>query len=45
MLAAAMLGVGEVLEPHKTKVVIEQQNDDPLDDGLGLDFGDLPALD
>jgi hypothetical protein len=29
VLAAAMLGLGEVVEPEKTKVVIEQESDDP----------------
>lgn len=44
-LAAAMLAVGEILEPEKTVVEIEQTNDDPLDDPpFELDFGDLPPL-
>jgi hypothetical protein len=45
-LAAAMLGLGQVLEPEKTKVEIEQANDDPFDPDaeLDLDFGDLPPL-
>lgn len=45
VLGAAMLAVGELIEPTKTDVVIEQpadtDNDDPL---AGLDFGDLPPL-
>lgn len=45
ILAAAMLAMGEILEPEKTKVVIEQADDDPLDDlPFTLDFGDLPPL-
>lgn len=46
-LAASMLGVGEIIEPEKTSVDIEQVADAPddLDDGLlNLDFGDLPPL-
>jgi hypothetical protein len=44
-LGAAMLGLAEVLQPEKTKIVVEQQNDDPLDDDdVELKFGDLPPL-
>ena len=49
VVAAAMLGLGEVLEPEKTQtdVVIQQSLDD--DDDLGrsfdLDFGQLDDLD
>lgn len=44
-LAAAMLAVGDILEPEKTVVEIEQTNDDPVDDPpFELDFGDLPPL-
>lgn len=46
LLGAAMLAVGEVLEPDKTRVEIVQTDDEPLDDlPFGIDFGDLPPLD
>lgn len=46
VLAAAMLAVGEILEPEKTDVEIVQTNDDPIDDlPFNIDFGDLPPLD
>lgn len=46
MLAAAMLAVGDILEPEKTTVEIEQASDDPLDDlPFDIDFGNLPPLD
>jgi len=46
LLGAAMLAVGEILEPEKTVVEIVQTDDEPLDDlPFGLDFGDLPPLD
>ena len=46
VLAAAMLAVGDILEPEKTTVEIEQANDDPIDDlPFDIDFGDLPPLD
>ncbi|MFN3216422.1 MAG: hypothetical protein ACE367_08015 [Acidimicrobiales bacterium] len=46
LLGAAMLAVGEVLEPEKTRVEIVQTDDEPLDDlPFGIDFGDLPPLD
>lgn len=45
-LGAAMIAVGEIFEPAKTIVEIEQTSDDPHDDdGFTLDFGDLPRLD
>lgn len=46
ILAAAMLGVGEVIEPQKTEVAIEQLADGGDDDTLitKLDFGGLPPL-
>ena len=46
MLAAAMLGLGEVLEPQKTSVEIEQvaEDDQPDDLPFAIDFGDLPSL-
>lgn len=46
MLAAAMLGLGEVIEPEKTRVEIAVeviQAKEP-DASLDLDFGDLPKL-
>lgn len=46
ILAAAMLAVGDILEPEKTTVEIVQTNDDPLDDlPPNINFGDLPPLD
>jgi hypothetical protein len=47
MMAAAMLAVGEILEPEKTHVEIaEEAPSDLLDpaEALDLDFGDLPDL-
>ena len=46
-LGAAMIAVGEILEPDKTTVEIEQTSDDRHDgdDDFTLDFGDLPSLD
>lgn len=45
VLAAAMLGLGEVIEPHKTEVSIEAPADAVDDDPLGrFDFGGLPPL-
>lgn len=46
VLAAAMLAVGEILEPEKTEVIIEQASDDPFGDAdLRLSFDGLPPLD
>lgn len=47
LVAAAMLGLGQVIEPEKTKVVIEQTNDDPWGDDADLDlsFDRLPPVD
>ena len=47
LVAAAMLGLGQVIEPEKTKVVIEQTNDDPFGDDADLDlsFDRLPPVD
>jgi len=45
MLGAAMVAVGEVLEPEKAKVELAQPSDERGDDGLDLDFGHLPNLD
>ena len=45
VLGAAMLAVGEILEPDKIRVEIQQENDDPEPDlPFTLDFGDLPPL-
>ena len=45
VLGAAMIAVGEILEPEKTTVEIVQTNDDPEPDlPFDLDFGDLPPL-
>lgn len=45
IMAAAMLGLGEVIEPNKTSVEIEQVADDEPDDlPFKVDFGDLPSL-
>ncbi|MDH3704924.1 MAG: hypothetical protein OES57_02590 [Acidimicrobiia bacterium] len=46
VIAAAMLGLGEVLEPEKTKVDIEEvaEADDQDDLLIDLHFGDLPPL-
>ena len=45
-LAAAMLAVGEIIEPEKTRAEIVQTDDRPVDDedDLDLDFGDLPPV-
>ena len=46
VLGAAMLAVGEILEPEKSRVEIEHASHDGLPtDGLDLDFGPLPSLD
>ena len=46
VLGAAMLAVGDILEPEKTTVEIVQTNDDPIDDlPFNIDFGNLPPLD
>lgn len=48
MLAAAMLAVGDILEPDKSTVEIVQTDDDdkdPEDLLSGIAFGDLPPLD
>jgi hypothetical protein len=45
VLAAAMIAVGEVFEPHKTGVEIVRPADESDDDlGFDLDFGDLPEI-
>ena len=46
VLGAAMLAVGEILEPEKTTVEIVQTDDDPEPDlPFTLDYGSLPPLD
>jgi hypothetical protein len=46
VLSAAMIALGEILEPDKTTVEIEQTDDDRHDpEGFDLSFGDLPNLD
>lgn len=46
VLSAAMLAVGEILEPEKASVEIAEMADDTGDDlDLELSFGDLPPLD
>jgi hypothetical protein len=46
ILGAAMLAIGEILEPEKTSVEIAEVSDDYVpDEGLDLHFGDLPPLD
>ena len=45
VLAAAMLAVGEIIEPEKTEVHIIMPTDAPGgDDGFDLDFGGLDPL-
>ncbi|KAA0233925.1 MAG: hypothetical protein JJLCMIEE_01084 [Acidimicrobiales bacterium] len=45
ILAAAMLAVGEIIEPDKTQVQVVMPSDAPgEDDGFDLDFGDLDPL-
>lgn len=45
MLSAAMIAVGEILEPEKANVEMEQPADSMDDDaGLDLSFGDLPPI-
>lgn len=47
-LGAAMIAVGEILEPEKTSVEVEQVSEDRLGseelDDLDVTFGDLPKL-
>ena len=45
ILGAAMLAVGEIIEPEKTTVELTEVADDHVPDkGLDLNFGDLPPL-
>jgi len=44
-LGAAMVAVGEIIEPSKTSVEIKQVAKDPHDpDNFDLSFGGLPEL-
>ncbi len=44
-LGAAMVALGEILEPEKTRVEIQQEDDEPEPDmPFTIDFGDLPPL-
>ena len=44
-LGAAMVAVGEILEPEKTRVVFQQEDDEPEPDlPFTMDFGHLPPL-
>jgi len=45
VLSAAMIAVGEILEPEKARVELVQPADTSGDTGLDLDFGELPPLD
>jgi hypothetical protein len=46
VLSAAMLAVGEILEPEKAHVeLVQPSHDDVGVEGLYLHFGDLPELD
>jgi len=46
LLGAAMIAVGEILEPEKAMVeMVQPGNDEPGDDPFDLDFGHLPPLD
>lgn len=46
VLSAAMLAVGEILEPEKANVEIAQEADDSGDaTDFDLSFGDLPPID
>jgi len=46
ILGAAMIAIGEILEPEKTSVNITEASDDHVPDlPLDLDFGELPPLD
>jgi len=45
VLSAAMIAVGEILEPEKARVELVQPSDTSSDTGLDLDFGELPPLD
>jgi len=45
VLSAAMIAVGEILEPEKARVELVQPSDTSGDTGFDLDFGELPPLD
>jgi len=44
VLSAAMIAVGEILEPEKASVELVQPADTSGDTGFDLDFGELPPL-
>ena len=44
VLGAAMIAVGEIPEPEKANVEMEQPADELDDAGLDLSFGDLPPI-
>lgn len=45
IVGAAMVAVGEIIEPDKAKVEISQPSNDPMDDPpFDIGFGDLPLL-
>ena len=44
-IGAAMVALGEILEPEKVRVEIQQEDDEPEPDmPFTIDFGDLPPL-
>ncbi len=44
-IGAAMVALGEILEPEKTRVEVQQEDDEPEPDlPFTIDFGDLPPL-
>jgi len=45
VLSAAMVAVGEILEPEKATVELVRPADTSGDTGLDLNFGNLPPLD
>ena len=46
ILGAAMLAMGEIIEPDKTSVEIAEVADEYVpEEGIDLDFGELPPID
>ena len=46
ILGAAMLAMGEIIEPDKTSVEIAEVADEYVTEkGIDLDFGELPPID
>ena len=44
-IGAAMVALGEILEPEKVRVEIQQEDDEPEPNmPFTIDFGDLPPL-